>query len=684
MPFIGKKEKPELVDFGFVNPEVNSIGTKVELVSVQAKNLVPIQPFSAIEIALVTGDLSQIRDHLRMGVDPSQVQQACLRQAELQGAKGQQCAKLIRTAIRIKRLLPDSLTIGKPNSIPASGDQAVLTPIQRLRGRFFNSKKSAPITEALLHYDLDAASKALKKTRFPFLGYREKHQDQLVGMLALDHSSRVKLWNKTLVMRGARAKLPEGALKNATKSSLYYSQKPERNQLKILNGRARFDNDKKDKIVCRHLTLYWLKEREFREDGKVDYRVLGSKKLIKQSITDIEKLDKDHLQIKNFSKEINHLKCKDFGVLLSTQFEKMRDSVPPVQAKRMLVNPKGHAIGLELKIKQEADGSPAYVVNFYEPNTTASHHRIRTTDLEKIKGLSMSKLVHPIFSKVSIYKDNAEVRVFAMLDKADFDNPRLTYRDIGLLHYEGKEIPIRHPECFDLILRENWIGDIQAAFTQIAQEPNADRQMHLMNARDSTGRPALFRALGSNSVDTLNTAKAFMEGVLSSTALSSDQKTTLLNSGFEGQSPLANAVNTETQNAPPHWEPYDSIAVFINTIADSSALSDNQKVHLLSGSNASGTSILASLDNQDENYLNAKKADYQYLNPTVINPEDSSWSSQTYLDESRMESKNRFADLIIAAPGLSLEVKETLLKAGGPDTVARLSISGSLKNDASH
>ena len=282
----------------------------VQFVAVQPDEARPMQSMTAMKTALINGDVAAMRGFLRAGSDPGQLQEACLRQAEQSGAQGQQCAKLIQTAKRVKRLLPDSPSNNSLAPVAASENTRASNLLACLHVRFATPKEPAPIENALCNHDLDAATRALKKTRIPFLKYREK-------------------------------------------------------------------------------------------------------------------------------------------------------------------------------IKQVADGSPVYVVNFYDPNTTTPHHRVRASDLNDIKKLAIADFVHPMFSRVRTYQADAVVQIFPMPEKRDFDSPPLTYDEVNALHKAGESIPADQPETFHkLLFKENFFGHLKSAFDQVASEPDMERQMRVLEARD--------------------------------------------------------------------------------------------------------------------------------------------------------------------------------------------------------
>lgn len=639
---------------------LNTTRHAVQFVAPQANAPTPVQPVSAIETALINGDVAALRSFLREGADPNQVHEACVRQAQASGVQGQQCAKLIQAAKRINRLLSTLPASAAPAPVATSENASGLKALARLRARFAASKDVAPIERALRDYDLEAANRALQKTRVPFLRYKAKHQDQLTGMIALDSKDRIRLWNNLLLMRSARAKLPDGPLKDAVKATLYYSQKPDRNQLINLNCRVNFSDEDKEKIVCRHLTLYWLKERAFSTDGKVDYRVLGNKKAMKAALIGKAGLDRQYNDIERFSAERHNSTCKDFGVLLGTAFEEMRDASPAKSAKRMLVRTWGHAMGVELKIKKEADGSPAYCVNFYDPNTTTSHHRVRTSELDKIKALALTDLVHPIYSRIRTYQSDALVQLLEIPDKRYFDKPPMGHDEIRQLHKSGEAIPVKDPESFHILLmKEKYVAHVTAAFGQIANEPDIEQQMHLLEAKSRpSGVPGLFQALRRDSPEVV---KAYLKGVLKFPGLSSDQKTKLLSSAVEGVPALAEAVVLGAQDML-RREPTKSVPIFMKMVANTSTLSSAQKIRLLSGRDAQGTSILTRLDNDLAETIRYTTRDQQSYSTSYLDLIRSSYS----------ESKRQYVALISAEPGLTRDEKRSLLEPRAPEFSTRL------------
>lgn len=158
--------------------------------------------------------------------------------------------------------------------------------------------------------------------------------------------------------------------------------------------------------------------------------------------------------------------------------------------------------------------------------------------------------------------------------------------------------------------------------------------------------------------------EAYLTGVLAFPALSPHQKTTLLEAGVNGSPPFAAAFMAEAQSTSNHGRG-KSIALFVNMVSNSSILSSDQKIRLLSGMDAEGTHILTQLDNQI-----ARRADEMARSETSY--------SEHYLDVLRTscgESRMRYVDLIVSASGLTLDEKRSLLEAGGPEATARPPVS---------
>jgi hypothetical protein len=404
----------------------------------------PLSELSPLEHALAGADPGTVQSLLRQGADPSQVCQVRLGAAAASGANAAACARMIAVAVRMKRMNLD---------VPVSGtraDAAADSPqdpamrqgaMARLAGRFAAAasslkptKRPGPITKSLQDHDIDAATKALgNKGSRPVFATWSRQRDQVIGMLALNETKYLEHLHQRQALGAVKFMAREPGVKSMLKEFSYLSNKPGRSRWRYNNGKVDFAGTK-EKIVCRHLATYWLMDRPITADGKIDYCTLSDKKKLKNAI---DPRDEAAFNYYVRSSPINLVENNRWGNFLKAQFQEMAHTGDVSKPKRILVTSQEHAMACELKIKQGADGHPVYTFNFYDPNTTASHRRVRTQDLARIETLTMAQLINAPRRMNEYYEEGETVsHAFVIPEEMPRPTPEQLFADSGYIYRE--------------------------------------------------------------------------------------------------------------------------------------------------------------------------------------------------------------------------------------------------------
>jgi hypothetical protein len=361
----------------------------------------PLSDRSPLEQALASEDSRAVQSLLREGADPAQVCSVRLAAAAGSSADAAACARMIHVAVRMKRM---NLHAPLPSSRPDSSAVSQQGPakregvVSRLAGCFSAGASASkrpehvgPITQALQAHDIDAATKALDiNGRQPAFSSLNRQRDRAIGMLALNETKPFEDTHQKPALRAARLLAREPGVKSMLKEFSYLSNKPGRDVRKNNNFKVDFAGTQ-EKIVCRHLATYWLMDRPVTANGKIDYSILRDKMKLKDAF------DPEDASAYNYytrSSPINLVENNRFGNFLKSQFQEMAFTDSASKPKRILVSTGVHAMACELKMKEGDDGHPVYTVNFYDPNTTASHRRVRTQDLARIESVTMAQLIN--------------------------------------------------------------------------------------------------------------------------------------------------------------------------------------------------------------------------------------------------------------------------------------------------
>ncbi len=577
----------------------------------------PLAALSPLERALVDHDLPTVKEMLRNGAEPHLVCPVRLREAAGSDENGVACARLIQVAGRMKRMNLAAPAPQASASFATIASPAAPThpgPIGRILGRFATrhsnqtaSGTDGPIVRALREYDIAAATQALEKAgpppgKFVF----RRHQDRLIGMLALNDTSKLDAWHEKGLLHPSRQPVDEPGVKNFLKQFSHRKLKAGRSKVLFLNGAVKFENTRQ-KILCRHLAVYWLLHRPLLDNGKIDYASLGSKKNLQKAFKS-ENQNAHEYYTNNCTN--SHLVENDkWGNFLATQFREMQHVDGGAEPKRILICSDNHGMACELRIKKSADGQPTYAVDFYDPNLTASHRQVRTKDLAAVESLSMARLINDKRLTNFYYKNQSRSVAFIISDKTPrpvSTDTRLEggWRMPTLMGIDGTETianrqfssrpgvhaspppesgpPDEQAQDTGLIdgnyvyrvAREGYSGELPHVFAEISKMPDTSMQVKALSTPSSRGAPPLLvmMALGYES-----TVAAYTSGVLALETLSGEQKTKILSQRL---STRRHKKMTGIQIALRDNKP-NAVSTFARLVLASQALLPDQKCQIL-------------------------------------------------------------------------------------------------------
>jgi hypothetical protein len=454
-------------------------------------------------------------------------------------------------------------------AVPGAAGSGGTGVLARLRGCFSAPVADEPVQQALRKFNVDTARTALAVTVEPNAGYHDRHRDQLIGMLALNDKARQKDWERKGLLASAKTVISEPQLLEALKSIPYHSDKPGRDPAIDLNGRVRFANSD-ETIVCRHLAMHWLKEKAQQADGKVDYGVLGGPTALQGAVA--ESMEHDWNVAINADHESHLLDCNRFGEFIQAQFAAMAPESGPVSSRGVLLLTEDHAMAAELKIKRDGDGALRYVVNFYEPNTTATHRRMRTSDLDTAGTLTVDDFINPQRDFRDKFGKDAAILAIIMptttAATAEAGSGTLSPTAPGKRLRSASAA--ENTNALHMLARFNYPEDLRAVLGKIANKHSADIQATQLAAPAQDGaEPGLHAAMAA---DYGQVTGIFSEHVLNSASLSSAQKVSLLVAAWNGSTGLEQAILSGSKTA---------VETFASHVADSDALTQEQKITLL-------------------------------------------------------------------------------------------------------
>lgn len=204
-----------------------------------------------------------------------------------------------------------------------------------------------------------------------------------------------------------------GFKKTDTKKSVPYYP-PRHQELALtkldLNGKVPFKDKPDSVIVCRHLVTQRLIAQASQPDGKYrfsqDFETLEHPTLIEAAIPLKQESENLRSNITILSNEVHRVKANDLGFQLQQQFKVMVNNQEPVRL--FLLSTEEHDMSMRLRVKSDANQNTKYVIEFYDPNYTATHKRVAFSDAQKIAKLDLSDFIGSKQLMQSYFPDNSE------------------------------------------------------------------------------------------------------------------------------------------------------------------------------------------------------------------------------------------------------------------------------------
>ncbi|HEX7646738.1 MAG TPA: ShET2/EspL2 family type III secretion system effector toxin [Noviherbaspirillum sp.] len=257
----------------------------------------------------------------------------------------------------------------------------------------------------------------------------------LVSSLQSTKNRRLGMSMREVVMMEA-AKLNHPALRKYLKQFPYPYYTDKGDSSVSLNTLVKFEEGRHrgDPIVCRHLATAWLMSRFDSETRKVDYSNFDSADAL-------SKLDSDsiesamHAMLKN-AEETHVLHIDDWGKkFLIHMFDKLDDQILKEGVrntgkwiKHFVILTKTHMLAGAVSAKQKTLDAPiSYSQFLYDPNPTATHRKIVTTNRDDINTWNLSSL-YPHNNYADYHPDGDDlVGVHILRD----ENPFLETEEVG-------------------------------------------------------------------------------------------------------------------------------------------------------------------------------------------------------------------------------------------------------------
>lgn len=150
-------------------------------------------------------------------------------------------------------------------------------------------------------------------------------------------------------------------------------------------------------IACRHLGIQWLRDRaQFHQikasqgalQTPFSYRAFKTAQALRRHVPATTQGDYERLMQQGTR---SLLEPRNFGRALATEFAGMQ----PGQTRRFALTSNNHLMAVELRVKPVMQNGQQtgvrYVVNFYDPNPTATHKRLVVDSPEALHGLSLAR-----------------------------------------------------------------------------------------------------------------------------------------------------------------------------------------------------------------------------------------------------------------------------------------------------
>jgi len=422
----------------------------------------------------------------------------------------------------------------------------VTSKLQNVLNNVFDNPKSRTISKAnrLL---ISSQSRILRQSesiqsRF-FSGIAGFKSDPVKAWLVADEKGDLDLQRAILLLRPAslaelradsRKKIADPAIKSVLKELPYYARQGLEGGQGNFNAEASFQNQKRKKIVCRHLATHRIETQAMSETGK--FRVDGNKPIFTDLMAvqrnvqaDIEQrfdrlganADKNYL--------INNV---DLGKTLVKLFKEMDEKIASLKGDEskekmqsvqyIALCSENHVMSLKLHVKTmiKSENINKYVVEFYDPNLTNNHVRLARIQLNTLSNLKLKDLFLGASAKLysSYFPRNNETSFLFVTGTAE-NTKKILNGELDPKTSKNRkldnELPVESisPHIISHLLREGFAENLLELAPKIKSTKSEDELIGLLEAKDDRGTPGLHLALIHGHADAIKALGPLMPGV---------------------------------------------------------------------------------------------------------------------------------------------------------------------------
>ncbi|XQU70214.1 ShET2/EspL2 family type III secretion system effector toxin [Cupriavidus sp. H18C1] len=318
-----------------------------------------------------------------------------------------------------------------------------------------------------------------------------------------------------------------------------------------LNGAARSSIDEA-LITCGPLAGHWLASFLSPPEFKPDYETLRCPDAIRTNVGTVARAV--HMAADAFCK-IRIVEPDDWGKEFARQFRKMARHGEVVRGISLVLHTHVCAVGLKRK-QAAGEDRVTYGIDFYDPNETATHRRIKYDELSDVESIVANRFLAPAaLSWYSRDRGNAalmlSVGVVDMLSLRSASTlPRLSPRPLS------GPLPDPSPAVLGFLIGSNCIEGMRRIAPALSALPDAQRIRCL---GDHDKAPALYYAMQGGLPQTLTEYGALLEGLDDDTraelllARHPDGRTGLYAALALGRSALFRPYWELVKTLPDHW-----------------------------------------------------------------------------------------------------------------------------------
>lgn len=334
--------------------------------------------------------------------------------------------------------------------------------------------------------------------------------------------------------QGLKKKLKKPAI---NKEIPYYPSRHQDDHLTKLNlnGKVPFPNASEEAFIeCRHLVTQRVLAQANTTDGKFrvnpNFETLESRALIPELFTSQQKIEIQYENLIRQSPEVHLLNINDIGSALYEQFNKMKASEEPFRL--LILNTHDHVMSLRLRIKQDKNQNTIHVVEFYDPNKTATHLRMAHSDISAIDKLKPSDLI-PSAKMLNKYFPS---ELLSQIELAVVPkNPKLILNNRFASPLPNRalasgcptDISEINPNIMNHLIAEGFSADLKA-IKPILTKVGPQEAKALLSAQNHEGHPGMYSAMVKGFSESLDAYGDLLVDALSRGKLSQSEFANIL------------------------------------------------------------------------------------------------------------------------------------------------------------